>query len=625
MPSLDEPAQEKAVRESITRRIKFWEDTTGKDFRTKYQDLYQQYRGFNSWREDWIGAAENDRDVKVDEARKRWGARLRIPLSFMAVETIVPRAIANQPHLTVLPRDERWKDNVTAVQTLLDWQQEQIRIELPFQAVLRSGLMYGLGIGKTHWDKKVRIRRRQEERPIPLPEMLGGRYRMSKPEEDVYFDGPRFESIHVSNFMWDPYGYDEDTCDWQAQRIWLSLEKVLERLGKPAWNTVSAEKLTEDDVRNLPAANKQYDEIWSKMMRESGFNTHSSAGQGEQIHEIIEYHNGSEVYTILDRQVLVSSGENPCGEMPFQIYRPVPLEHQMVGIGVLEPLTHLSREFDTMRSQRRDAVTLSLKSPTAYDDSRVRGDDIDFDPTGLIAVDGDPRSVFLQMPPKDVPQTSFEEEQAMRSDIKETAGLADAASATAATATEAQLAQTETSARIKLLSERFESEIVEPVVCQFLYHDQREIRAARTLMLSHQQGQQEAEDPDLPPYKAVQIDPGALMGEFEIKVPRGSLAQKNVPQERADAQLLLNAVAHDWYADPVKPRLEAWRKMGIERPEEWLRSQKPSIPLATLRILLKAGVPAELLQRAVITARLVEAPQQPSAEQVADMGGSAPQ
>lgn len=617
------PDQENAITESILHRVKLWEDSVGKDFKHKYEELYQQYRGFKEWKQDWIGAAENDRDIKVEELKKRWGARLHIPLSFMAVETLLPRMVANSPHITYLPRDERWQDNVRAVQQLVDWQQEQIRIELPFQEVARSGLINGIGVGKTFWDRKVRTRRVMEERPIPLPQPLGGKYRLSKPQEDVHFDGPRFEAIDVGDFMWDPYNYDMATCDWTAQRIWLTLEKVLERLDNGAWTSVGAQNLTEDLIRALPGSNARYDELWQARMRESGFNSTSFSERGEQIHELIEYHNGEHVYSILDRTLLVNSGENPCGEMPYQIFRPVPLAHQMVGVGVCEPLTHLQREFDTFRSQRRDATTLSLKAPTAYDDSRVRADEIDFDPTGLIPVDGDPRNAMMQMPPKDIPGTSFEEEASMRGDIKEVAGLADAAEQTPATATEAQLAQAQTSLRTQLFSERFESEIVHPVACQFLWLNQREIKAARKMVAPTEPGQQEQEQEDpeyAPPYKSIEVDPGTLAGEFEIRVAKGSLAAKNLPQERSDAQIMLTQLAHDWYLDPLKPRLEALRKLGVERPQDWLRPAQPALPLGVLRIMLKLGVPAEVIQQAVIRARTIEEPQRAGAGQVADMG-----
>jgi hypothetical protein len=62
-------------------------------------------------------------------------------------------------------------------------------------------------------------------------------------------------------------------------------------------------------------------------------------------------------------QVLVQEAENGCRGIPFQVYRPTPLQGQMVGIGDLEPLEHLQRELDTLRSQRRDGATLALAAP----------------------------------------------------------------------------------------------------------------------------------------------------------------------------------------------------------------------------------------------------------------------
>jgi hypothetical protein len=57
--------------------------------------------------------------------------------------------------------------------------------------------------------------------------------------------------------------------------------------------------------------------------------------------------------------------------MPFHVYRPTPLQKQMVGIGELEPIEHLQRELDTLRSQRRDAATIALNAGYAYDDAAI--------------------------------------------------------------------------------------------------------------------------------------------------------------------------------------------------------------------------------------------------------------
>jgi hypothetical protein len=73
---------------------------------------------------------------------------------------MVPRAIAQRPKMLYLPRDERWEENVENLRMLMDAQQERVDIELTFQEVLRSGMIYGLGVVKTFWRKEYARRRK---------------------------------------------------------------------------------------------------------------------------------------------------------------------------------------------------------------------------------------------------------------------------------------------------------------------------------------------------------------------------------------------------------------------------------------------------------------------------------
>jgi hypothetical protein len=68
------------------------------------------------------------------DAKRDWGAQLHIPLSFRTIETTVPAAIAQRPRMLYFPRREQWAENVVNVRTLIDAQQDQIDIDLPFQA-----------------------------------------------------------------------------------------------------------------------------------------------------------------------------------------------------------------------------------------------------------------------------------------------------------------------------------------------------------------------------------------------------------------------------------------------------------------------------------------------------------
>jgi hypothetical protein len=82
------------------------------------------------------------------------GRNLHIPYAFSTVETMVPRAIAQRPRMLYLPREQKWEENAENVRELIDWQQDQIDVELTWQDIMRSGFIYGLGVGKAFWRKE---------------------------------------------------------------------------------------------------------------------------------------------------------------------------------------------------------------------------------------------------------------------------------------------------------------------------------------------------------------------------------------------------------------------------------------------------------------------------------------
>jgi len=611
------PAGEAEAVGQIVGRVHDWEKGLGNDLRTKNDQRYEQYRGFKQFQNNWVQAGPRDRDGLIYDAKQTWGAELHIPLSFRTVETIVPRAIANMPKLLVEPRDEQWVENVRAVKMLINAQQEQINIDLPFQEVMRSGHIYGLGVGKSYWKHEVKFRRRMQRNTLDLG------YNLSNREPYVHFDDPFFEAIDIRDFMWDSRGYDIASCEWVIHRVWLSVDRCMKQLETKAWNTESAQLLDEDKVKGL-GSNTHYDEVWQRRMTTAGLPSFSATNMGQdRPHELLEFHNGDMVLSVLDRQVLVQEGENPCGEIPFQVFRPTPMPHEMVGIGSLEPIWHLQRELDSLRSQRRNAATLTLNAPWVYDSASVDPEDLVFGPEQAIPVaNADVNTALRRVEAKDLPGSGYEEEQAILSNIEAVSGMTDALDnhpgPSSSTATEAQLSQASLGRRIELTSRRFEIEVVREVARCFLHMDQRMITAQRQ-MRQPQEGMDRSEASEAGEWKWFPVGPEQLEGEWTIEVDGGSMAAKNTPQERADANQILQALAHDWYINPTKARLFAMEKMGIKHPQAWLRDPTPNVPLVALRFLLNDGVDPNRLIQAVLRAREVSAPQEgPAAQQVAE-------
>lgn len=600
----------------VTRAIRF-EENLGRELREKFNRFNTQYRGFKGFRAEWVKATPNDRDGMVLAAEEKWGAGLHIPMSFRTIETIVPRAIANMPKILILPRDEQFRKNAETMRLLIDAQQNQISIDLPLQAVMRSGRINGLGVSKDYWRTETTTRRRMERDALEP-----SKYVLGPPKAVTTFDDPMFEDVDVFDFMWDPFGSDMRTCEWAMHRRWMSTAAVLQRVTSKTWATPSAQKLNEEKIRTLGVSSKFYDQVWEHRMAESGLSTFRAARFGEHPHELLEFHDGERVLSVLDRQVLVQDGENPTGEKPFSIHRPTPLNKEFVGIGDLEPIEHLQRELDTLRSQRRDSATMALARGYAFDGAAIERDDLEFGPNAAIEVsNATPRDAIMGLPLNEVPGSGYQEEQAIMANLEAIPGMADALNnqpgGGEGTATEATLSQAALGRRIQLSARRFEEEIIRPTARRWVGLNQAHIQENRPDLLIPGQGGQE----ELPEgqWRRFPVGPGELEGDFEIEPDGGAMAERNIPQDRADGQFIMSQLAHDFYVNPTKARLRVMELYGFKHPQSWLRSPEPSVPQSLLRMLMAAGVDPALLMQAVLKAREVSAPMEgPSANQITE-------
>lgn len=599
------PPDERDTVEMLMARVLAFEQGIGQDLREKLNARYHQYRGFRRWRDDWVQAGPRDKDGLLYEGKQEWGAQLHIPLSYRTIETMTPAAISQRPRILILPRSDRYVENVANMRLLIDKQQDQIDIDLPFQAVHRSGRIYGLGVGKSFWKTEFANRRR-----MVLIDRRRGTFGPGGLERVKTFDDPCFEDVDVFTFGWDPYGSSmsgSNRARYAWQRLFLSNEDCMARISSGAWSTQSAQ-LMDAQTLDTMGSRAKFDEVWEQRMNASGLPSFTANRAGEPIHEIIEYHDGERVLTVLDRTVLVVDGENPClGCMPFQVYRPTPLQYQMVGIGDLEPLEHLQRELDTLRSQRRDAATLALAAGYIFDEAMVDEEDLAFGPFAAIRVRnaGDIRAAIQPISRQEVPGSGYQEEQVIRQDFDLIPGINDAIQPgdgpNASTATEAQIVQAALSKRIELGSRRFEIEVGREAGRCFVYLNQRKITEQRTMMLPGQ-GLTYDQAAQMGEWEKVQLGPGELMGDFEFAIEGGSMAARNIPQDRQDAIQMLQYFGQNPYVDPSRPLLKALQLFGVENPQDWLKQAEPPVPPGMIDYL-KRAIDPRLVDQAVVLAQ----------------------
>jgi hypothetical protein len=536
-------------------------------------------------------ATPKGRDVSLQDARKEFGAELHIPMVFSAMETIMPRALSNRPKMLWEPRDRTAEKNVENVRIVCDAQQEKAQYELKLQTTARSGLKHGLGVQKTYW--------RLDERNtfvLARDDQTGEWVR--QPATKQAWDDPDNSDVDIRDFFWDPYGDSMATVRRVLHRSWRDTPYCLSKMapgadGAPAaWNLCP---LTPEELEGQTSVSK-HQEAWSSRRNSMGL---GAASPDQDIHEVWELHeqNTGEVITILDRLWVVSVIKNPYwhGEFPFQIYRPIEIEHSFVGYGVIDPIEDLQNELNWLRTDRRWNAMLKLHQSYAYNDGLVDPSQIKIGPGRLNPVNGDPHDLLVPLTVGDIPNSGYQEEAALLGDIERTTGVSDQTSgggSAGETATGVQLVQAAAGLRIQAYTHRLELETIAP-------------QASQWLALNQQRWTQEREIPvPKPPMPGEAqrrwswrtIGPEELAGEFSVSPLGGSTAPDNVPQKRNDAMLMMQlgmSPAGMAIIDQQKLMELILEKLDIDSPQSFIK-QPDSVPSQTLdnvkALMVQSGI-----------------------------------
>lgn len=550
----------------------------------EYYGLYRNYRKLK---------AENDRDDRtMQEAKREWGAELFIPYCFATIETILPRILASNPKMKVKPKDAAALSSVDGIARLFEQRQAEIKYALQLQPVVRSGLKYGLGVGKTMWEREAKTVRRNE------PRTLGYWKGMTTKERTVTkSEGPTFEFVDLFDFFWDPNARDIDTSEFAIHRTWRSTRYVKEMLESGRWGTKMAldtgrstnPLLDMEAVAALGSASSARDQQYAERMKAAGLKEGTDSGEGK-LHEVWEYHDRERVVTVLDGTFIVQN--KPCyyhAELPFQIFRPTPQEGEFAGIGEIEPIAHLQYELNTLRSQRRDNATLILQKAFMYTEGRlVDPNDLTIAPGEGIAVYGNPRDVIAPLDFGELPNSSYSEEEALKRDIERTTGVSDSvaggdSTGSVDTATGIQLVQSAANVRIAQKTANLEAELINPAAAQWIELYMEKTFGDRQMTI------EDAREPN--GYRFESIGPEQLAANVEIVADAGSTEPENKPQRRNDAMIVGNQMNGDPDIDQRKLKTWLLGEFGIPHPETWLSPLQPTLdPNVVGALLVQAGM-----------------------------------
>jgi hypothetical protein len=554
-------------------------------WREQAEGRYGLYRSYKQYADSYRKLSANDADDFWASMRSTFGTELFIPHTFAAVETTVPRMMSNRPRMLVLPRDRPSESNVETMKLLIDAQQEQIRYEMALQPIVKTGLIYGFAVQKTFWHTELRDKTRWVQRLVPEPDKPDF---VTKTQQEVAFDDPDIAEVDPFDFFYDPTGYDMRTVEWVVHRTWRNVEYIRKQVESGNWKN-----LTIDEVDALGDGATGRDDIWRERLAAAGYD--EADLKHNKMHEVWEFHDRKQVITVLNKEICVAHGENPYwhGELPFQVYRPSVVPQEMPGIGIVEPMEDLQREMNMLRSTRRDNALIALMKPIAYWDGLVDPDEIRFGAGSLIGVPGDPRELLRPLEIGEVPGSSYQEGQAIEADIERVTGISDALAGgdtsgrTFATATGAQIVQQATSLRIGNMTRRAEFELIAPACAQWIALNQQKIVSPRDVRVSStpQPGELHGKR-----WTWAKVSPNEMAGQFEVVPEGGATEPANIPQDRQDAQMLIQLFGQSPLVDQRRIIVKALEKFGLKQAETYIAPTQPAVdPQIVGQILVEQG------------------------------------
>lgn len=561
-------------------------------FMRKAEGWYGLYRGYTDFRSRAGKVDARDRDEVIHEAQKQWGAELFIPFCYSTVETIVPRMLANNPRMIVVPRDEEAYGRVKNMKLVIDAQQKQIDYQTILQTIAKDGLIYSIGVGKTRWCREERLQTKLEP---SLADPYS--YTETAPQQAVIFDDAVAERVDPFDFINDPNGDSMQTVEWVIHRTWRSPAYVTRCVSQGHFRAQENDPActwTLEDLLSSVSPTKR-STVMNQRLAAEGYPS-TEATRQDRLHEVWEWHDGETVITVLNGSYPVQHGANPSGsaKMPFQTYRGTVIGGRFQGISEVEPIQHLQYEINTLRSQRRDAATLALMRTFAYNETAIDPDDLVFGPGLAIPVNGDPRDFLFPIPVPDLPASSYQEENRIVDDIQRTSGISDPVTGgdvgASETATGVQLVQAAATMRIQNKTRLLENQVIVPQGYEFVALNQRRILKERFYAIP---SAPDPNNPEIPAWKYLKVGPAELMGRMAIEVEGGSTAPENVPQQRQDAQMFVQ-LSQDQRLEGTKLLLRALQLMGIDQPEGYLAPTMPQIPAELVQgFLASVGVPPQ--------------------------------
>lgn len=512
-------------------------------------------------------------------------ANIYLPSGFTSVETIAPRLIlgvfGTMPYIKLVPRRNGTEDRARKISHLLQLQADQAEFFWHFLNFIKQMCIYGRGRGKVWWERKHRdvIRKglvsKMRTNPMTGMEETYQDYGPVNAAE-MKFDGPRFRTV-------DPFRFFEDMEASSISEGFCQIE-----------NIIKSESALKEAERNGYYGNME----GIDKFKSSGRDAYSSEeiermkATGIDLQGVYDFENKynlSEYWglfdieqkgikeeckiTVLGDKKLICIEKNQFWhkDRPYVDCPYIPVDQEMDGIGILEPVKHLIYEQNDTHNQVMDNKTMIMNTMWLIDENAgIRSSDLKMRPGGVIRT-RDMKGLQALRPP-DFTSAGYQAFGLMERLIKESTGATNPMIGTSSsgdqTATEINSLISEGNVRNKMTLKLIEERAIKRIF-KLWYSMDEQLMNRMTFSKVIENG--------IP--QDIQINPEDIYGDYDFE-PQGAMTiqQESVKNQQKIAFFNIAAKA----APQVVPFLlvSIWKDMD-QRGGEQLERMFQMNPLAT--------------------------------------------
>lgn len=480
--------------------------------------------------------------------------RLHSPEPYKAVETFHPklmRALFGNDRWFKLYAQEGADDENAKAQEVLC--REHLRSSNYVDKVsrfIRDGLIYGTAIQKCYWKQEKGEMRYRTGKRVPRKNGLGSEIKLTEvKQEELIFDGNTTENVSIFDFLTSPNASSIADAEWAADRSSWPDWKVKQMGELGHWKNLEA-------LVDHPGSNDTSfgDEFKERKSYAYGVFDPREASWAPHIphYEVIDWwgplvikdQNGNYTTRICNvvmlepesLRLIVRVTVNPFWHrgLPYQAWRPISLEDEFYGIGVLEMIARLSLEKDMKRNLLMASSQLEANPMWAVaDDANIPDGQLLAQP-GLVLRVPDPSKSIMPLSTAQVSDSALKAENVLTKDIRETTGATSPSMgagdpfASDKTATQHMAEVDEANMRLVPMVFNFEEEVVKPMLNQMTWNNQQFMSYSRVV--------REVGPLGMRFHDRYEIRPEDLLGRFLVQ----PLASHKLTTKQTQVQQLVN-------------------------------------------------------------------------------------